>query len=205
MVVYSLFFLEHVAFVELSIKALQNRTLLMESESEINVTLRDKLVAFHGLSLAVTTTPVVALSGYDLTDDGFASVSKSGTAENITCNLPVIFLSTFHLPILKIGRLKVDYPSIWEKFPDFGLDARDLYDTVEDEEQEERTKLMLQVTRDVAEIAFTSVYYLYLILMKEDKREIPPPIRLPFVPNACQRLLGHDKWSSAPRFYSPRF
>lgn len=186
---------EHFALVGVAMKALQYRTLLMESQSEIFVTLRDKLVAFHGLSLAVTTPPAVALSGYNLTDDGLVSVSESGTAENVTG---------------KLGRWKVDYASIWERFPDFGLDARDLFDTVEDEEDEERTKLVLLVTRDVAAIALTSVYYLDLIIEEEDKREMPPPTRpLPLsrmpvrdfqdIINGVKRRVVAGLGSNAPR------
>lgn len=154
---------------------LQYRTLLAESQSEILVTLRDKRVAFHGLCLSVTTHLLLHYLNKILRITALLAYLSTALQRILLERL----VDTKH-PV------NVDYPLIWEKFPGFGLDARNLYDTVEDEEDEERTKLILQVTRGISAIALTFVHYLYLIFEEEDTREMSPPIR----PLPCLECLA---------------
>ena len=155
---------EHFALVGVAIKSLQYRTLLMDSQSEIFEDLRDKLVDLHGLSESVTTSPLPSptASGSTLVEEGVENVVERGSGENVKGTL---------------GRWEVEYSSIWERVPEYGLDARQLYDIVEDEEDEERLEMILRVTRDIATVALTAVHYLDLIVEEEDKREMPPPTR----------------------------
>lgn len=63
-------------------------------------------------------------------------------------------------------------------FPGFVFDARDLFDTVEDgEDDDHRVYIVLQITRDIASVALTTVHYLDVIIEEEDKRVVPPPTK----------------------------
>ena len=92
----------------------------MDSQSEIFEDLRDKLVDFHGLSESVTTSPLPSptASGSTLVEEGVEKVVESGSGENVKGTL---------------GRWEVEYSSIWERVPEYGLDARQLYDIDEEE------------------------------------------------------------------------
>lgn len=185
---------EHFAIVGIAMKSLQYRTLLMESQSQIFVELRDKLVEFHGLSESAASA--AAPSAADgLTEEGLATVVESGSGDDLKGSL---------------GRWEVVYASIWESLPDFGLDARNLYDTVEDEEEDERDDMSRQVSRDVAAVALTTVHYLDAIIEEEDKREMPPPTKplgiaeMPVtdfqdIVNGVKRRIVAGLGSNAPR------
>eukprot|EP00173_Palmaria_palmata_P004187 Plantae.Rhodophyta-Palmaria_palmata.ctg5187.p1 GENE.Plantae.Rhodophyta-Palmaria_palmata.ctg5187~~Plantae.Rhodophyta-Palmaria_palmata.ctg5187.p1 ORF type:complete len:133 (+),score=26.87 Plantae.Rhodophyta-Palmaria_palmata.ctg5187:185-583(+) len=119
------------------------------------------LVNFHGMSSSVTSSDV-ASSESTLTEEGAAKVVESGSRENVKGRL---------------GRWEGKCNSIWERLREFGLDARTLYHTVEDEEEEQRMEMALRVARDIATVALTTVYYFDLIVEEENQREMPPPTK----------------------------
>lgn len=70
------------------------------------------------------------------------------------------------------------YEDIWDGVPHVGLDARELYDTVNDDDDESyAAECKLSIIRDVAAVALTTTYYMDLIIEEEKDREMPPSVR----------------------------
>lgn len=147
--------------MKIAFKNLQCNTLLLASQSAIFRLLRHELVEFHHLRLCSIASEAAVGPGPE--DDVVAVIPEEGAGEST---------------VARLGRWEVDYSAIWEGILELGLDARNRFDTIEDDDDEiDRLAGVIEVCRDISSVGFTTVYYLELNSAAEDDREMPTPVR----------------------------
>eukprot|EP00173_Palmaria_palmata_P000564 Plantae.Rhodophyta-Palmaria_palmata.ctg12633.p1 GENE.Plantae.Rhodophyta-Palmaria_palmata.ctg12633~~Plantae.Rhodophyta-Palmaria_palmata.ctg12633.p1 ORF type:complete len:186 (-),score=22.86 Plantae.Rhodophyta-Palmaria_palmata.ctg12633:551-1108(-) len=108
---------EHFSILKVAFTLFQRKTLLLESQSEMFKSTRAKLNTFHCLHLR--TDFIQTELGPTLVDEDVAAVVLDGSGATT---------------VSKLGHWYLRFANTWDAIPDMGFDARNLHDTVEDEE-----------------------------------------------------------------------
>lgn len=170
---------EHFRIIGFTFKHLQNKTLLVDTQREVWNRLLKELITFHRLEKRSGENDQAQMTTLALNDDeNVAEVSEKETLHDVICSL---------------GSWSVSHKKLWDSIPELGLDARELFDTINDKEDSDAEFESLQedilsresaskgsiynVCKDVATVGLITVNYLEKLISDEDNREMPPPTR----------------------------